>query len=51
MWVKRISLLELYFPVLIELGTLYAPGPGPSTLVGFKWSLFLIEELNLVPKE
>jgi len=51
MWVKRISLFELCFPVLMPLGNLYAPGPGPSTLVGLKWSLFLIEELNLVPKE
>ena len=36
---------------LTDPGILYAPGPGPSTLVGLKWSLFRIEELNLVPNE
>lgn len=51
MCVKRISRLFDCFPVFIDDGTLYAPGPGPSTFCGRKWSLFLMLELNLVPKE
>lgn len=32
-------------------GNLYAPGPGPSTFVGFKCSLLLIFASNLFPNE
>jgi len=39
------------FPVLTELGSLYDPGPGPSTFLGLRWSLLLTLELNLVPNE
>ena len=46
-----IATLDPSFPVLIELGSLCDPGPGPSTFFGLKWSLLRTLELNLVPKE
>ena len=42
---------SLRFSTLTELGSLYAPGPGPSTFLGFKWSLLPTLELNLEPNE
>lgn len=42
---------SVLFPVFTELGNLYAPGPGPSTFFGLRWSLFLMLELNLDPNE
>ena len=39
------------FTILTLLGNLYAPGPGPSTLVGFKCSLLLMLASILFPNE
>jgi hypothetical protein len=42
---------SVLFPVFTQLGSLYAPGPGPSTFLGLRWSLLLMLELNLEPNE
>ena len=43
--------VRCFASLLMELGSLCDPGPGPSTLAGRKWSLFLTLELNRVPNE